>query len=216
MQEQEEQEENDKEDECVLCGKLWDPSCKGWPLCDACPNTCCKECASVLIVGEDFYCPECCNHPNQSTSAAAAVGGAISSAIRVCSEVSERLPLSAKAIQQILRNLLKDPTNPKYRKLRLRNPKVRELLDLDPCRRILTHVGFTETLLAKDDPVLILLEDTPVEASELQQLLDILEGLEAPIVAEKEEDETAINVEQQEESKKPAKRQKTLQDDSNE
>eukprot|EP00980_Cylindrotheca_fusiformis_P000982 scaffold265_cov131-Cylindrotheca_fusiformis.AAC.17 len=195
----------DSNDECFLCGKLWDPSCKGWPLCDACPNTCCTECASVLIVGDgDFYCPSCTSN---GQSAAAAVGGAIASAVRVCSQIIDELPVSAKAIQTILRNLQKDPNNPKYRKLRLRNKKVQELLDLDPCRRVLTMVGFTETMQpsatsqSDDEPMLVLLDDHRVDAGELQQLLDIFEGLQEPAVPEKDTaekkhgrtDETANN-----------------------
>jgi hypothetical protein len=199
QQQQEEDIGEHSNDDCVLCGRLWDPSCTGWPLCDApgCPNTCCNGCSSVLIVAEHFYCPPCAS---LGTSAAAAVGGAVASAVAVCSELVDNLPLSSKALQTILRNLIKDPSNPKYRKLRLRNKKVIELIDLDPCRRLLTLVGFTETQTQQDkEPVLLLLDETPLNVSELQRLLEIFEGLESP----KEHDTT----EDGEESK--AKRQKT-------
>lgn len=168
------------EDECCLCGRLWDPSCTGWPLCDTpnCPNVCCSDCSQALIVSELFYCPPC---SGSGESAAATVGGAVATAIGVCSEL-ESLPLSRKAIQAILRNLTKEPDNPKYRKLRLNNKKVKSLLDLDPCRRLLTMVGFTEQEVDKE-PVLIL--DGSVNVSEVKQLLDIMDGLtnEAPITA---------------------------------
>jgi hypothetical protein len=216
QQQQQQQEEDIGEhsnDDCVLCGKLWDSSCTGWPLCDApgCPNTCCNGCSSVLIVAEHFYCPPCAS---LGTSAAAAVGGAVASAVAVCSELVDHLPLSSKALQTILRNLIKDPSNPKYRKLRLRNKKVRELIDLDPCRRLLTLIGFTETTETTQtqqdnkEPVLLLLDETMINASELQQLLEIFEGLESPKEHDTTEDVQAHDTtEDGEESK--AKRQKT-------
>ena len=97
----------------------------------------------------------------------------MATAIAVCSEL-ESLPLSQKAIHAILRNLAKEPGNPKYRKLRLNNIKVKSLLDLDPCRRLLTLVGFAEKEVDKE-PVLIL--EGSVNIDELKQLLDIMDGL---------------------------------------
>ncbi|CAJ1970341.1 unnamed protein product [Cylindrotheca closterium] len=160
------------EDECCLCGRLWDASCTGWPLCDTanCPNVCCSTCSQALIVSDMFYCPIC---SGSGESAAATVGGAIATAVSVCSEL-ESLPLSRNSIQGLLKNLLKQPDNPKYRKLRLNNKKVKELLDLDPCRRLLTMVGFTEQELDRE-PVLML--EGSVNVCEVRQLLDILEGL---------------------------------------
>jgi hypothetical protein len=120
-----------------------------------------------------FYCPLC---SGSGQSAAATVGGVIATAVAVCSEL-ESLPLSQKAIKAILRNLIKQPDNPKYRKLRLNNPKVKNLLDLDPCRRILTLIGFSQQKL-QNEAILVL--QGSVNIHEVQQLLDILDGLSPP------------------------------------
>ena len=160
------------EDECCLCGRLWDPSCTGWPMCDTpnCPNVCCSTCSQALIVSDMFYCPLCAG---SGQSAVAAVGGAIATTVSICNEL-DALPLSQKAIKAILRNLLKQPENPKYRRLRLNNPKVKSLLDLDPCQRLLSLVGFVQQQ-ENNEPVLVL--EGSVNKEEVQQLLDILEGL---------------------------------------
>ncbi|KAL3926122.1 MAG: hypothetical protein SGBAC_013594 [Bacillariaceae sp.] len=167
------------EDECCLCGRLWDSSCTGWPLCDTpnCPNVCCTTCSPALIVSDMFYCPPC---SGTGKSAAATVGGAIATAIAVCAEL-ESLPLSQNAIQAILKNLLKQPDNPKYRKLRLNNKKVKGLLDLDPCRRLLTMVGFAEQEV-DNEPVLIL--EGSISIDEVKQILNILDGLSEETAAE--------------------------------
>ena len=161
-------------DECCLCGELWLPSSKGWPLCDTpdCENVCCSNCSQALIVSEVFYCPPCAG---AGRNAAAAVGGAVATTVKVCSEL-EKLPLSQNAIKTILRNLLKDPENLKFRKLRLNNPKVKSLLDIDPCRRLLTFVGFSDKQDSETHEPLLLLEGK-VDMEEVKQLLDIMESL---------------------------------------
>lgn len=161
-------------DECCLCGQLWLPSSRGWPLCDSsdCENVCCSDCSQALIVSEVFYCPPCAG---AARNAAATVGGAVATTVKVCSEL-EKLPLSQKAIKTILRNLLKDPENLKFRKLRLNNPKVKSLLDIDPCRRLLTFVGFSEKQDSETHEPLLLLEGK-VNMEEVKQLLEIMESL---------------------------------------
>lgn len=161
------------EDECCLCGRLWDQTCTGWPLCDtpSCPNTVCKDCAKALIVTEFFYCPPC---GGSGIYAAASAGPAVTSLVQVCFEL-ETLPLSMKAMKTICRNLLKKEDNPKYRTLRLANPKVKELLDLDPCRRLLTFIGFVEK--KNDNAEISLVKEGSIDKGHIIQIYDILESL---------------------------------------
>ena len=175
-------------DECYMCGEEWIEGKNGWVLCDTCENTVCPQCVSSLSlsVSELFFCPVCAGSGN---SAAATAGATVVSAVAACSEL-EKLPLSFKATQKILSNLLKSPDDPKYRKLRIgENKKVRELLDYEPVLNILTSVGFarkqcpreskssendTKTTLPTEE-VLILEGDVPF--SQIRDLLNILDGL---------------------------------------
>ena len=200
------------DDECCLCGKLWEPYCTGWPLCDTpnCPNVCCTDCSRALIVSDQFYCPMC---SGSGQSAAATVGGAVASVVQVCNEI-DSLPLSQKAIKSILRNLIKHPEDEKYRRLRLNNPRVKSLLDLDPCRRLLSQIGFVETTDElpnnnndnNKEPVLLL--EGSVDAKEVQQLLDIFEGVleEEKEDGEDEDGHQKKNVEQQQQQQPKAGR----------
>jgi hypothetical protein len=174
-------------DECCICGEEWQEGEKGWVLCDAeeCENTVCQKCTSLLSlsVSELFYCPPCAGSGN---SAAATAGAAIVSAVAACSEL-EKLPLSFKATQKILTNLLKSPEEAKYRKLRItENKKVKELLDYEPVLNILTSVGFVrkhcpreqeieDETITPTEEVLILEGEVPI--SQIRDLLNILEGL---------------------------------------
>ena len=175
-------------DECYMCGEEWYEGKKGWVLCDTCENTVCPKCTSILSlsVSELFYCPLCAGSGN---SAAATAGATVVSAVAACSEL-EKLPLSFKATQTILSNLLKCPDDEsKYRKLRIaENKKVKELLDYEPVLNILKSVGFarkhcpreskseteTGTTLPTEE-VLILEGEVPT--SQIRDLLDVLEGL---------------------------------------
>lgn len=176
-------------DECCMCGEAWHEGKKGWVLCDTaeCENTVCQNCTSLLSlsVSELFYCPLCAGSGN---SAAATAGATVVSAVAACSEL-EKLPLSFKATQKILSNLLKSPDEAKFRKLRIvENKKVKELLDYEPVLNILTSVGFarkhcpreskneteTGTTLPTEE-VLILEGEVPT--SQIRELLDVLEGL---------------------------------------
>jgi hypothetical protein len=88
------------------------------------------------------YCQICAG---AGESAASVVGGALASAVAALSEL-ERLPLIFKAMRRILANLVSKPNEMKYRRLRLENKSVRELIDLEPVLNILTSVGFTKKL----------------------------------------------------------------------
>ena len=175
-------------DECCMCGEAWHEGKKGWVLCDTseCENTVCQNCTSLLSlsVSELFFCPLCAGSGN---SAAATAGATVVSAVAACSEL-EKLPLSFKATQKILSNLLKSPDEAKYRKLRIgENKKVKELLDYEPVLNILTSVGFarkncpreskseSKTTTPPTEEVLILEGEVPT--SQIRELLNVLEGL---------------------------------------
>ena len=210
------------EDECCLCGRIWDESCTGWPLCDTpdCCNTVCRDCAvsASLTVTDYFYCPPC---SGSGTFAAATAGGSIASVVQVCCEL-ETLPLSVKAIQTVCRNLLTkaidtvdktnnnntnttnnnndnntNTTNYKYRTLRLANPKVKELLDIDPCRRLLTFIGFVEEI-TKDGGEINLVKHGSIDKEQIQQVLDILEGVTTRYNNDDDDDDDGNNVDNQE------------------
>ena len=115
------------------------------------------------------------------------IAAAVTSAVAACTEL-EKLPLSFKATQKILSNLVKAPEEPKYRKLRLENKRVKELLDFDPVLNILSAVGFarkqcpreqkndTETkTTTQTEEVLVLEGEVPI--SQIKDLLNIFEGL---------------------------------------
>ena len=177
-------------DECCVCGDSWTEGQTGWILCDApqgCDSTVCKKCTASLSlsVGELFYCPLCAG---SGQSAAAAVGGAVAAAVIACTEL-EKLPLSFATTTKILTNLRDKPDEPKYRKLRLENKSVKELVDLEPVLNILTSVGFARTNVARQtkrsndsnanlpptEEVLLL--EGPVPKDTVKELLDILNGL---------------------------------------
>lgn len=129
-------------DECSVCGRTWSKSDEGWPLCDSCDGVVCKDCVAGLnlVVSDLFYCPTC---SGAGETAAATAGGAVASAVKACADI-DGLPMSKKALRRVLQNLLDSPDEAKFRKLRLSNKKVKELLDLEPVRRILESVGFTQ------------------------------------------------------------------------
>ena len=176
------------DDECCICGAEWEEGQQGWVLCDshACENTVCKSCTSTLslLVSDQFYCPMC---SGSGESAAAAAGGAISTAVHACMRL-EKLPLSFSTVQKILINLQLHPDEQKYRKLRLENKSVKALCDLEPVLNILTSVGFVKTHCARqikkknadiDLPPTeeVLLLEGPVPTEQVNELLQILNGL---------------------------------------
>ncbi len=113
---------------------------------------------------------------------------AVSSVVIAATEL-EKLPLSFKALQKVLSNLVKSPENPKYRKLRLENKKVKELFDFESVLNVLTSVGFVRkqypreqqhndnetTTTSQTEEVLIL--EGEVHVSQIKDLLDVFEGL---------------------------------------
>ena len=170
--------------------KDWTEGAAGWVLCDSCENVVCPLCTTSLglLVSDLFYCPPC---SGSGQSAAATVGGAVATAVAACAEL-EALPLSFKAVQRILTNLRKSPDEIKYRRLRLENPAVKKLVDLDPVLRILTSIGFVrkeeERSVAEEgsksddksgkppvEQVLVLEGDADI--GQIKDLLEILDGL---------------------------------------
>lgn len=186
-------------DECCMCGEVWHEGQEGWILCDTedCENTVCVKCTSKLslIVSELFYCPLCAGAGN---SAAASAGAAVASVVVAATEL-EKLPLSFEALQKVLSNLVKSPANPKYRKLRLENKKVKELFDFESVLNVLTSVGFVRkqypreqqhndnetTTTSQTEEVLIL--EGEVHVSQIKDLLDVFEGLSSQQAADKKE-----------------------------
>jgi hypothetical protein len=186
-------------DECCMCGEIWHEGQEGWILCDTdgCENTVCVQCTNKLslIVSELFYCPLCAGSCN---SAAASAGAAVASAVVAATEL-EKLPLSFKALQKVLSNLVKSPENQKYRKLRLENKKVKELFDFESVLNVLTSVGFVRkqcpreqqhndngtTTTSQTEEVLIL--EGEVHVSQIKDLLDVFEGLSTQEHADEKE-----------------------------
>mmetsp|Transcript_6665 Transcript_6665/g.15119 ORF Transcript_6665/g.15119 Transcript_6665/m.15119 type:complete len:244 (+) Transcript_6665:142-873(+) len=179
-------------DECCICGDDWSEGQHGWVLCDShgCENTVCPKCTSnlSLSVSELFYCPICAG---SGQSAAATAGGAVATAVAACTEL-EKLPLSFKTTQKILSNLFNEPEELKYRKLRLENKSVKQLVDLEPVLNILTSVGFARTQCARQNKSdaksinadllpteEVLLLEGPVPSAQINELLQIMKGLTA-------------------------------------
>lgn len=109
----------------------------------------------------------------------------MATAVAACTEL-EKLPVSFKTTQKILTNLLNHPDEAKYRKLRLENKSVKQLVDLWPVLNILTSVGFARTQCARQtknnhvhlppkEEVLLL--EGPVPATQVNDLLQIMNGL---------------------------------------
>lgn len=192
----------DSNDECCICGVEWTEGCNGWVLCDAeqCPNTVCSSCTSALSlsVSELFYCPQCAG---SGESAAAVLGGAVSTAVAACNEL-QKLPLSFKATRRILNNIVSKPDAMKFRRLRLDNKAVKELINLEPVLNILTSVGFTrkfcdvsvaegsstDATTAKEE-VLLLEGAVPIDL--ITELLEILDGVSNDTVSRFKEKETS-------------------------
>ena len=177
-------------DNCCMCGDEWSEGHQGRVLCDSdkCENTVCTKCTSMLSlsVSELFYCPVCAG---SGQSAAATAGGALATAVAACTEL-EKLPQSFKTTQKILTNLLRKPEEQKYRKLRMENKSVKQLVDLEPVLNILTSIGFVRKqcerqqntkhsveLLPMED---VLLLEGPLPTDHVHELLEILDGL-APV-----------------------------------
>jgi len=182
--------EENSNDECCMCGDDLSEGQNGWILCDShgCENTVCPKCTSnlSLSVSELFYCPICAG---SGRSAAATVGGAVAAAVAACSEL-EKLRLSFKTTQKIFSNLIDEPEEPRFRKLRFENKSVKELVDLEPVLNILTSVGFVRTHCVRQkqrdamnnnaeipptEEVLLL--EGSVPSAQINELMQIMQGL---------------------------------------
>jgi len=117
----------------------------------------------------------------------------VATAVAACAEL-EKLPLSFKTTKKILSNLMQNPNESKYRKLRLENKSVKKLVDLEPVLNILTSIGFVRTQCSRQmRPSLqdtksnadltpteeVLLLEGPVPKEQVSGLLEILDGLTA-------------------------------------
>lgn len=113
----------------------------------------------------------------------------MATAVAACAEL-EKLPLSFKATRKILSNLVSKPDEMKYRRLRLENKAVKELIDLEPVLNILSSVGFTRTLCERfvsdnasaennknncKEEVLLLEGSLPIDS--INEILEIFDGL---------------------------------------
>jgi hypothetical protein len=70
-------------------------------------------------------------------------GGAVCGAVQAISELS-RHPLTLDALRRVLCNLRDHPEDPRFRQLKLSNPKVRDTLCFPQALQLLASVGFTE------------------------------------------------------------------------
>ena len=158
------------DDLCSVCDKLWTEGDSGWPLCDTpnCENVVCAECTTSmqLSVGELFYCPECAGGER---SAAAVAGGALTSATLGLFELAEP---SRAALVRVIRNI-RETDDPKFKRLRLGNRKVKETLDVPAARRVLDYLGFAERICEEET----WLECDVVDAETFDDLLALLEAL---------------------------------------
>lgn len=219
----------DSNDECCVCGDEWSIGQQGWVLCDGenCENTVCAKCTSMLSlsVSELFYCPICAG---SGESAAAVVGGAVAAAVAACSEL-EKLPLSFNATKRILTNLLTNQDEVKFRKMRLENKRVKELVDLEPVLNILTSVGFvrmqvereaksvsTSEELSPKEEVLLLEGTLPID--QIEALLKIMDGLSPEVLnadGTDDNDNNAKNNESTEDTNAKRKQEDRCEDSNN-
>ena len=159
-------------DDCLLCGAIYCGEA-GWPLCDTpgCANVCCASCVATtgLSVGDLFYCPACAGG---GESAAAVAGGALTAATLGLVDLS-KMPLSLKALRSVVKNARND--DPKYRRLRLANPKVARALDVPPARRCLATLGFVER---DEGGERVLVADAKPDADVADDVAALLQGLD--------------------------------------
>ncbi|KAL3311847.1 UBX domain-containing protein 6 [Cichlidogyrus casuarinus] len=90
---------------------------------------------------------------------------------------------------KILSNLLASPDNPKFRKLRISNKIVSDLLSIEGAELYFQTCGFVHKLLpASEDPnlqedVLFVPDDVPFDVKKLENMLELMETA-TPIVSE--------------------------------
>ena len=178
-------------DDCLLCGAIYCGEA-GWPLCDTpgCANVCCASCVATtgLSVGDLFYCPACAGG---GESAAAVAGGALTAATLGLVDLS-KMPLSLKALRSVVKNVRND--DPKYRRLRLANPKVARALDVPPARRCLATLGFVER---DEGGERVLVADAKPDADVADDVAALLQGLD-------DDDDGAATATEERDAKRPA------------
>ena len=191
-------------DDCLLCGAIYCGEA-GWPLCDTpgCANVCCASCVATtgLSVGDLFYCPACAGG---GESAAAVAGGALTAATLGLVDLS-KMPLSLKALRSVVKNVRND--DPKYRRLRLANPKVARALDVPPARRCLATLGFVER---HEGGERVLVADAKPDADIADDVAALLQGLDdddegaPPPTAKRDRDDGAATATEERDAKRPA------------
>ena len=191
-------------DDCLLCGAIYCGEA-GWPLCDTpgCANVCCASCVATtgLSVGDLFYCPACAGG---GESAAAVAGGALTAATLGLVDLS-KMPLSLKALRSVVKNVRND--DPKYRRLRLANPKVARALDVPPARRCLATLGFVER---HEGGERVLVADAKPDADVVDDVAALLQGLDdddegaPPPTAKRDRDDGAATATEERDAKRPA------------
>ena len=191
-------------DDCLLCGAIYCGEA-GWPLCDTpgCANVCCASCVATtgLSVGDLFYCPACAGG---GESAAAVAGGALTAATLGLVDLS-KMPLSLKALRSVVKNVRND--DPKYRRLRLANPKVARALDVPPARRCLATLGFVER---DEGGERVLVADAKPDADVVDDVAALLQGLDdddegaPPPTAKRDRDDGAATATEERDAKRPA------------
>ena len=191
-------------DDCLLCGAIYCGEA-GWPLCDTpgCANVCCASCVANtgLSVGDLFYCPACAGG---GESAAAVAGGALTAATLGLVDLS-KMPLSLKALRSVVKNARND--DPKYRRLRLANPKVARALDVPPARRCLATLGFVER---DEGGERVLVADAKPDADIADDVAALLQGLDdddegaPPPTAKRDRDDGAATATEERDAKRPA------------
>ena len=191
-------------DDCLLCGAIYCGEA-GWPLCDTpgCANVCCASCVATtgLSVGDLFYCPACAGG---GESAAAVAGGALTAATLGLVDLS-KMPLSLKALRSVVKNVRND--DPKYRRLRLANPKVARALDVPPARRCLATLGFVER---DEGGERVLVADAKPDADIADDVAALLQGLDdddegaPPPTAKRDRDDGAATATEERDAKRPA------------
>ena len=75
---------------------------------------------------------------------------------------SDGVERSSALMQQILSNIVRDPNNLKYCKLRASNPKIAELLDIPGAADLLAEAGFQPVCGAEDEVFLEIVNPSKV------------------------------------------------------
>eukprot|EP01029_Cantina_marsupialis_P005409 TRINITY_DN15856_c0_g4_i1.p1 TRINITY_DN15856_c0_g4~~TRINITY_DN15856_c0_g4_i1.p1 ORF type:complete len:389 (-),score=85.10 TRINITY_DN15856_c0_g4_i1:248-1414(-) len=84
------------------------------------------------------------------------IGDAVCIEAPIDAYIAEMPTKSIKTLSSVVHNVMKDPTNEKYRQLRLSNPKVKETItDVQPAMQTLRSLGFTTFNDGGDDFIIL-------------------------------------------------------------